>query len=71
MPSEQFDLADHESDGGKDDPERAARQIRPRPDTRELSLCKIECVLDRSEVGARLIDVARCERVFIWHAHAR
>jgi hypothetical protein len=50
---------------------RAARQIRPRRDTRKLSLYKIEFVPDRSEVGARLIDVARCERVFVWHAHAR
>ena len=69
MPPEQFDPADHESGGGKDDPQ--ARQIRPRRDTRKLSLYKIEFVPDRSEVGARLIDVARCERVFVWHAHAR
>jgi hypothetical protein len=71
MPPERLDLADRKSGGGKDDPERAARQIRPYRDTRELCLYKIEFVPDRSEIGARLIDVARCERVFVWHSHAR
>jgi hypothetical protein len=71
MPPEQFDPADHESGGGKDDPQARCAPDPPRRDTRKLSLYKIEFVPDRSEVGARLIDVARCERVFVWHAHAR
>jgi hypothetical protein len=40
-----------------------------RVDTRELSLDEVEVVRDRGEVGARQVDLAQRERVFVWHAH--
>jgi hypothetical protein len=36
---------------------------------RELGLDEVEAVFDREEVGAREVDLAQRERVFIWHTH--
>ncbi len=49
--------------------QRGLRHLFPGGQPRELVLNEIEVVADRVKIGARLISLSQCQRVFVWHAH--